>query len=198
MYKIVFLFLLLFTTLNGEEYTDEENSGYQLGEGIQLGSLPIYIGGYISTDIRSRDDETRYRIDDLAFLGYGNYGKFSYMAELEFKEFYAVTVNKDGNSSTSTDTSLHTERLYLDYTFNENYMLRGGKYNSPIGFWNLLPINVLRDMSSTPYSSNIIFPRFTTGFAAKYSSFNDNELQVDVMIQHNNDLDSSYNNYQMD
>ena len=106
-------------------------------------------------------------------------------------------VNK--TSQVQHDTSLHVERLYGDYTFNENYMLRFGKYNSPIGFWNLTPINILRDTTSNPYSTLILFPKFTTGLLGKYLNYQYNIWQIDVMGQYNSDLDDdTYNNYNTD
>jgi len=197
MLRILLLFFLLLNSLYAEEYEGEESSEYTLGEGIQAGSLPLYLGGYFSTDFRHKDGEHRYRVDDIALLAYGNYNKFSYMSELEFKEFYAYNVG-DGYSYIDKDTSLHVERLFVDYTLNENYMFRLGKYNSPIGFWNLLPINVLRDTSSNPISTEKIFPKFTTGALLSYTSFEENELQIDVILQENRDVDPSYNNYEMD
>lgn len=176
---------------------DEELSSYELGNGLRVASLPIYVGGYFSLDYKHQNDTNRYRIDDIAFLSYGSLDKFSYMAEFEFKEFYAKIEN-DGEYTTQKDTSLHTERLYIDYTMNENYMVRVGKYNSQVGFWNLLPINVLRDTTSSPMMTEILFPKFTTGAYGSYNSYDESEIQVDVMAQYNKDLDPSYNNYEMD
>lgn len=190
MYKIIVLLVLLFSVLQA----DEE---YELGNGIQIGSSPIYIGGYFSIDYKNMEDYTMYRIDDLALLSYGSYNKFSYLAEFEFKEFYVKT-KINGIKETAKDTKLYTERLYVDYNLDENYMFRFGKYNSPIGFWNLLPINVLRETTSNPMSSYILYPKFTTGMSASYSSYSDGELKVDLLLQHNNDIDSEYNNYMID
>jgi len=195
MLKKLLIILILLSGLFAEEY--EENREYQLGEGAQVGSLPLYIGGYFSLDYRYKDSKSRYRVDDLALLAYGNYDKLSYMAELEFKEFYTLAEDENGFSTTQ-DKALHVERLYIDYNFNENYMFRGGKYNSQVGFWNLLPINVLRDTTSNPISTEIIFPKFTTGIYASYNSFDDGDFQVDIMLQHNDDFDSEYNNYVID
>ena len=119
------------------------------------------------------------------------------MAEFEYKAFYVKTLT-NGSSQTQRDTRLHIERLYADYNHDENYSFRLGKYNSPIGFWNLLPVNVLRDTTSNPISTNIVFPKFTTGLDASYSSFNGGELKIDLMAQHNEDLDDFYNNYKID
>ncbi len=184
---LVFIFLLSLQA-------DEE---YQLGKGVQVGSLPFYVGGYFSLDYKHTDDIDRYRIDDLAVLGYGNYEKFSYMAEFEFKEMYVET-HKNGVKDSTNSDKLYIERLYVDYNLNENYMFRVGKYNSPIGFWNLLPVNVLRETTSNPMSTSIIFPKFTTGLGSSYMSYGDGELKADVMLQHNNDIDDEYNNYKID
>ncbi len=186
-----FLIILLFlTSLKAED-------GYSLGEGFQVGALPLYMGGYISLDYRSTENEDKYRLDDIALLGYGSYDKFSYMAELEFKEFY-VRTNAPESKNTSQNNELYVERLYVDYNLNENYKFRVGKFNSPIGFWNLLPINVLKETSSSPVSSSIIYPRFTTGLAVSYLSYGSGELKIDVMLQNNKDFDAEYNNYKTD
>jgi hypothetical protein len=117
------------------------------------------------------------------------------MAEFEFKNLY-VQEKKNTVSSEAQDTKLYTERLYVEYNANENLSLRVGKYISPIGFWNLLPINVLRDTSSDPVSTNIIFPEATTGLYSVYTNWNDS-YKIDLMYQNNEDIDNKYNNYRI-
>lgn len=190
MRYIILTLIFILSLLQG----DEE---YQLGKGTQVGSLPFYMGGYFSLDFKHTDEIQRYRVDDIALLGYGSYEKLSYMAEFEFKEFYVKT-NKNGTKTLTKDNKLYTERLYVDYNLDENYMLRVGKYNSPIGFWNLLPINVLRETTSNPMTSSIIFPKFTTGLGTSYLSYGEGELKIDVMLQDNNDINFEYNNYHID
>ena len=187
------LFLLLFYILS----FGASDSSYELGKGVQVGSLPFYLGGYTSLEYENKGNENRYKLDDLSLLGYGSYDKFSYLVELEYQSFYTQTYA--GNTSTvQRDTRLHSERVYVDYALNDNYTLRAGKYNSPIGFWNMLPINVLRQTTSDPMTSNIIFPRYVTGAGASYTSFDTGELKLDLMLQHNDDLDNPYNNYKID
>ncbi len=192
MNKIITLLLGLLIYLHAEE----ENT-YKLGNGVQIASLPMYIGGYISMDYYHTDDENRYRIDDIAFLSYGNHNKFSYMLEVEFQELYTIT-ETDGHTVTQNNNRLEIERLYIDYNANANYLLRVGKYNSPIGFWNMLPINILRETTSSPQSTYVIFPTFTTGILTSFSSFKHEEYEIDILLQHNQDLDSNYNNYVVD
>ena len=189
MKKVVVILILLVSFIQGDD-------DYKLGEGKQIASLPIYIGGYFSIDYKSKDDVDTYRVDDIAFLSYGNYNKLSYVLELEFKEFYSHTKDH-GESTIEKDNNLYIERAYVDYSFDENYKLRVGKYNSPIGFWNLLPVNVLRETTSNPESSSRIFPKFTTGANLSYASYSEGELKIDFMLQNNEDIDSNYNNYKM-
>ena len=171
-------------------------SGYTLGKGLQIGSLPVYVGGYFSIDYRNRDDEQRYRIDDIALLSYGGNDTLSYMLELEYKEFYVQTRDAR-NTTVARDTHLYIERLYLDYNINEHYRLRVGKYNSPIGFWNLMHINVLRETTSNPVASHILYPMFTTGANLTYSTFYNVAWQADLIVQHGKAIDNGYNNYAM-
>ena len=169
---------------------------YELGNGIQVGSLPLYLGGYFSLNYENRADVKKYSIDDLSMLGYGTYEKFSYMAEFEFHVLYSETSVGD-ISTIKRDTQLHTERVYFDYSYNENYTLRVGRYNSSIGIWNLLPINVLRQTTSNPKTQNL-FPNFTTGADLTYASFDDNELKINLMLENNKDIDPTYDNYNID
>jgi len=170
---------------------------YTLGEGYQVGEMPIYLGGYFSLDYRKKDEEDRYRVDDIALMSYGGNDTIAYMVELELKEFYVKT-SDDDTTTTTRNHRLYIERLYFDYTMNDNAMFRAGKFNSPLGFWNLMPINVLRATTSSPVSTQIIFPQFTTGLDFQYSSFGEGELKFDLMLQDNTPIDDEYNNYDVD
>jgi len=187
MRKLLGIFIL-FISLHAQDY--------ELGNGIQVDSMPLYLGGYFSLNYENKANEKKYSLDDLAILGYGSYEKFSYMAEFEFHELYFQS--SVGDSTTiKRDTQLHTERLYLDYEYNEHYTFRVGRYNSSIGFWNLLPINVLRQTTSDPKTQNL-FPNYTTGADLTYASYDDNGYRIDLMLQNNEDLDPTYNNYNID
>ena len=197
MIKYLIFLLFFIPSLYSNDIVENNPDEYVLGEGLKIDSLPLYIGGYFSAVYQVGKHETEYKLDDVALLAYGDFEKFSYVTEFEFKELYTLK-KTDYDSQSEEDTNIHIERLYIDYNYNENYKLRVGKYNSPIGFWNMLPINVLRATTSNPISTAIIFPQFTTGASFTYSSYEKNELQIDVLFQHNNDLDYTYNNYHID
>ncbi len=195
LYSAVFILFLNSSIVFAQ---NNDTSPYILGNGVQVASLPLYLGGYVSLQYKNKENSKSYSLDDIAFLGYGHVNKFSYMAEFEFHNLYLKT-STNGTSKVQHNTFLHVERLYADYTFNENYMVRFGKYNSPVGFWNLTPINVLRDTTSNPYSSLIIYPKFTTGLLGQYVNYQHNTVQIDVIGQYNANLDDdTYNNYSVD
>ncbi|WP_457746171.1 hypothetical protein [Sulfurimonas sp.] len=171
---------------------------YTLGNGIKLGALPIYVGGYFSTDYQhnTTTSQNKFRIDDIAFLSYGYYERVSYLAEIEFKDFYVY--QWDRNLSEIFNGEPHVERLYLNYMISDNFNIRMGKFNSPVGYWNLTPINVLRDTTSNPMISNILYPKFTNGLDLTYTYFSNYEVQVDLLAQNHDDIDDKYNNVKID
>lgn len=170
---------------------------YELGKGIQLGGLPLYLGGYLSVEYEdTNSNEEILKLDELALILYGEQDHLSYMLELEQEDIYS-------SSGYNNSSTLHLERLYLNYGFNENYEITLGKFNSIIGIWNQTPINVLRDTSSNPTITTQLFPKFVSGFEFKYHTFNDHMLTINTMFQKGEDLDrvlnkEIYNNFDID
>ncbi len=166
---------------------------YKIGSGVKVGELPIYAGGYITVDQISRNDNyNRLRIDDIALITYGDYGHFSYLTELEVKDAYVKEWGK--RDHTKTNIHLNIERLYINYTYDDKLELHLGKFNTPVGYWNLTPVGVLRDSASNPYLAYILYPRYTTGIQISYEDHLSDGNAYTVMIQNNNDFDDNYNN----
>jgi len=196
MIRVLISFFFLYTSLYSESLK------YELGRGVQVGDLPLYIGGYFSLEYKHAHGKNRsLKLDELAVMAYGEHNQFSYMVELEAEDVYNEVFGDEESEEVNDD--FHIERLYLNYDFNENYALKLGKYNSPIGFWNRIPINVLRDTSSNPMISTLLFPKFTSGADLLYQSQIDYSLSIDTMIQEGEDLDKImnndiYNNFEID
>lgn len=193
---LLIIFLSLASLLSAEE------SKYQFGRGIQVGELPLYVGGYFSIEYEHEFNKNRsLKLDDLAVMVYGEYNHFSYMLELEAEDLYSRIIGDE--ASEVAEDHFHIERLYLNYEFNENYALRVGKYNSPIGLWNRIPINVLRDTSSNPLITTLLFPKFTSGADLLYHTQSEYSVSVDFMLQAGEDIDKLinddiYNNFDID
>lgn len=181
----VLITLLFYLLAYGEE------DSYQPGEGVQVASLPLYIGGYFSMDYQQHENLKQLRLDDLALLAYGDAGTFSYLAEIEASD--AFIKNWQPENNTSTDSRFHAERLYLSYDFKDDNTLKAGKFNSPVGFWNLTPINVLRDTTSSPVSTEILFPKYTSGLGLTHHVYTASENSINLMLQQTRDIDALFN-----
>ena len=183
---------------NQQLQLETDSDGYVLGEGYNIPATPIYLGGYFSLEYSDYHKLKRreFSLDDLALMSYGEYKKLSYMAEFEFKELYKKQWSGNDVSDESHNTKLYAERVYADYTHNEHLRVRAGKYNSDVGYWNLTPINVLRDTTSSPVTSEIIFPKYTTGADIRYREFlPKGDLTFNLTLQDNASLDEEYNNF---
>ena len=180
----------MMTTLSlyGDEYT--------FGDGMQISDSPIFVGGYVSSVLESRKNSRLFDVDDAALLVYGEYDRFDFMAEFEAADLYQKELNHTHDENSSA--VFHTERIYGDYFFGDNERLRLGKFNSDIGFWNQIPINVLRDTTSSPRLVSDFFPKLTTGI--QYESRQSNEVikRISFTLQHTHGLDIGYNNMDTD
>ena len=180
-------FILLFVTI--VLHAD----AYKIGNGIKIKGLPIYIGGYITADYISQNNNyNSLRLDDVALITYGEYKRFSYLSELEIKEGYIKEWGKTELYNTSKRVNI--ERLYFDYDYSDTMEFRIGKFNTPIGYWNLTPISVLRDSASNPHLVYILYPRYSTGLQISYEDHLNDGNSYTLMIQNNSDLDDNYNN----
>jgi hypothetical protein len=164
---------------------------YDIGRGYKF-SDELHIGGYFATDYSLTKDEELFRVDDVAFLAYGNLtDEFSYLVELEAAPFYTHEFKTD---TTTKDERFHKERLYIDYKYSENISIRAGKQITPIGYWNREPINVLRDTSSNPILSSAMFPKFLSGVDIYGYIPALDSVSYHMFGQKNRDLDEEYIN----
>ena len=185
MHRVIIMSILLLSQLFAEDY--------ELGQGIKVPYMPLYIGGYATVDYLQREDDyKRVRVDDIALIAYGNIDRFSYLGEVEMKESYVKEWGKVEREEYSDRVSI--ERLYFDYAVNDELSIRGGKFNTPVGYWNLEPINVLRDSASNPYLAYIVYPRYTTGALISYADTLNSNTSYTMLLQENGDFDDWYNN----
>lgn len=186
--KYFFIFIVFFTSWL---FADE----YKLGHGYKVDNA-LNMGAYFSVDYTNGKSIDRFRLDDMAVLAYGNLpSNFSYLAEFEAAPFY-VKDYKQGTSQ--TNTTPHKERMYLNYFYSDMFNFRLGKFITPIGYWNLEPINVLRDTSSNPLYSEKMFPKFVTGVETYGYLDEDEQIQYHFFLQSTDDIDKNYINIQND
>lgn len=183
----LYLFLLFSLLIQADDY--------KLGRGYKI-SDELIIGGYFSIDYSQGDEKRQFRLDDVAFLAYGDLASnFSYLVEMEAAPFY-VKEYKTGESDWNRD--FHYERIYATYNHSEIINVRAGKQITPIGYWNLEPINVLRDTSSNPMYSYKMFPKLLTGLDLFGYLDEDNTLAYHMFGQVSDDIDEDYINIKND
>ena len=168
---------------------------YELGHGYKVND-ELTMGAYFSLDYANGKSIDRLRLDDMAILAYGNLPlNFSYLVELEAAPFY---VKDYKNRTLQTNSTLHKERIYLNYSSSDMLNFRLGKFITPIGYWNLEPINVLRDTSSNPLYSEKMFPKFVTGVDSYGYLDEDEQIKYHLFAQVTDDIDKHYINIQND
>ncbi|MCW8838334.1 MAG: hypothetical protein OQK11_06500 [Thiovulaceae bacterium] len=180
--RLIFFFTFLTTILL---------QAYEIGRGYKLHDA-LHLGGYFSTDYSNTKEKSLFRLDDVALLAYGNLNnELSYLIEMEAAPFYTYEYKTEKETK---DTYFHKERLYLDYKYSESINLRIGKQITPIGYWNLEPINVLRETSSNPILSSEMFPKFLSGIDIYGYIPSFDSISYHMFGQKNKDLDEEYIN----
>lgn len=187
--------LLLALSIFGGQIAQAQEGTYQLGLGYKAHEK-LTLGGYFSTEFSLGDDLQEFLVDDVALMAYGNLSEnFSFLAELESVGFYSYDFE---TNSSDKNTKPAIERLYADYKFSDYATVRVGKQITPIGYWNLQPINVLRESTSSPRLSREMFPKFVTGVQVSGYTPLDDSMHYSVYLQNTGDMDSKYVNIAVD
>jgi len=142
----------LLATLCNIAHADEsadDASGFQLG-------------GYASAGITApRKGNTEFNLNEISLLlSWDNNARLKFFSELELERPLSWNENKHFNNKNSY---VDLERLYLDYTLSEKINLRGGRFLTPAGRWNLLHAAPLVWTGSRPLATNYLFPSAING-----------------------------------
>ncbi|HEX5670345.1 MAG TPA: hypothetical protein VFX66_02315, partial [Sulfuricurvum sp.] len=165
---------------------------YTLGSGYQVDPA-LNIGGYFSSQFEVQGSQKSIIApDDIAVIGYGDINPMlSYLAEVEAASVYYKNLS---NGDENRNLKFHIERLYGDLWLSDAYNIRFGKQITPIGYWNKEPINVLRDSTSSPLYSMLLFPKFLTGIDINGYIPGTEATQYHLFGQNNRDFDQEYMN----
>lgn len=141
----------------------EQASSYELGKGWQIPGTGFNLGGYTSggfNDDRGADLWS-LGIDDLSlFVRWEGEGKLRLFSEFDLE---APIDYEQGDGLTTKNAYLALERLYADYLYSDKLNLRGGKFLTPIGRWNLLHAAPLVWTTTRPLITDRTFPTNATG-----------------------------------
>lgn len=163
---------------------------YTLGGGLPLGSSGVRLGGYITVDFENpSDDLATLTFDDASLFVFGDLGsRVRFFMEAEATQFWQI----DSTGRVDAANNGDLERLYVDYLHSDAFMVRTGKFLTPVGSWNEIHPDPLTWTVSRPVASFATFPTFTTGVQAFGTwAGNDRDVDYNVFVQHNPSLDRS-------
>jgi hypothetical protein len=140
---------------------------YRLGNGLRIPGTDFSLGGYATGSYeRSDDAASRAAIDNLSlFLWWDGSERWKFFGELEYDNLLLTRDGTDG-SRRGENGYLSLERLYLDFALTDSIDVRGGKFLTPIGRWNLIHATPLVWTTSRPLTTFLAFPTNMTGVMA--------------------------------
>ena len=110
---------------------------YRPARGIRFGDSGLTIGGFATFEFAALEDAAdQFALDGPNFLMlYEPIDKLRFFAEVEVGDLF-TWVPGDAVESDATATF---ERLYAEYSVSDALSFRFGKFQTPVGHWNLAP-----------------------------------------------------------
>jgi hypothetical protein len=135
---------------------------YRAGRGLHLGRTGLNIGGFSTAEVEREEGEPgTVALDSVNFLIL--FEPFAFLrgfAELEIGDLATWETNSDDVTS---DPKLDVERLYGDLSFNDALNLRIGKFQTPIGRWNMVRAEPLTWTATEPVVVELALDEHQTG-----------------------------------
>ena len=141
---------------------------YRAGRGLRVGSR-LTVGGFTTVEIDDSEDEPgTIELDGLNLLVlFEPIDALRFFAELEVGDLLRY---EPGADDVDSNPEVNTERLYLDLGRSDALNLRLGKFQTPVGRWNLVPAEPFVWTASDPVLVERAFDEHQTG-AALFGSF---------------------------
>jgi hypothetical protein len=142
---------------------------YFAGRGLHVGTTGLTVGGFTTLELdREEGNAVEIRLDTVNFLvSYRPVDRLHVFADLEVGGL--VSTNSDG-FHVSSDINFTAERLYADLSVNDAMNVRVGKFQTPVGIWNLVPAEPFVWTAQGPVTIDDGLDEFQTGVAV-YGSF---------------------------
>ena len=110
---------------------------YRSARGFKFGESGLTIGGFATFEfVRPRSGRSEFEIDGPNVLAlYEPIEPVSSFAELEIGNLFAW----EPGSSVESSAKAHFEQLHAEYRSGDAFNIRLGKFQSPVGRWNMVP-----------------------------------------------------------
>jgi hypothetical protein len=165
-----------------------DDAEYELGRGLSVPNLNLTLSGYTSLRLQNLNtSETRFDVRDLSLIAiWDPHPRWRLFTEMELEN----TVSVDNRGLNASDAEAELERIYVDFVVNDMASLRGGKFLTPFGRWNLLHADPLVWTVSRPLVTTIAVPDHATGAALHgLRSLNENTIEYHLYVDDSDDLD---------
>jgi hypothetical protein len=135
---------------------------YAPGRGLRVGNTGLNIGGFTTVEFDKEESEHgELEVDALSLLVLFEPNQYIRgFAELEIGELLAWETQRN---SVDVDVQFEIERLYFDLRVGDPLNLRMGKFQTPIGRWNLVPAEPFVWTAEEPAFVEVMFDEHTTG-----------------------------------
>ena len=166
---------------------------YVAARGLRLGRTGLTIGGFTTLEIDKEEGTSGgLELDGLNFLLLWEPVDFLHVfAELELENLFAVDF---GTGDVESHPKLTVERIYGDITRSDALNFRFGKFQTPVGIWNLVPAEPFTWTATEPVLVEAAFDEHTTGggfFGSLYPSQSSGNLDYWIYGQFMKPLDPS-------
>jgi hypothetical protein len=142
---------------------------YALGRGLSVGNTGLHVGGFTTLELDREDGKPgELELDALNFLVLLEPNDYvrAFM-ELEIGDLFVWKTNSRDVDSNPTS---QFKRLYMDLIISEALVLRGGKFQTPIGRWNLVPAEPFVWTAEAPAFFEVAFEEHQTGGSVQGST----------------------------
>jgi len=167
---------------------------YRAGRGLTLEKLGLTIGGFTSLELEVPkrgsipvdpeepdevpDDSGEFSLDSINFLVlFQPVEQLRLFMEVEVGDLFSVNLD---SGEVESDATAFFERLYGDIALDDAYNLRIGKYQTPVGRWNLVPAEPFTWTATEPLLLET-FDEHQTG-AAAFGTFFPSEAELSYWV----------------
>jgi hypothetical protein len=153
---------------------------YVAGRGLRLGDTGFTFGGFttVEADVEEGEDGT-IELDGVnLLLLWEPFDPVRIFAEIEIGGLFTYDT---GTGRVESDATRQIERLYGDIDLSDALDVRFGKYQTPVGIWNLVPAEPFTWTATTPVLVETAFDEHLTG-AALFGSFYPGNESLDYWL----------------
>ncbi|MFO1326232.1 MAG: hypothetical protein U1F56_02650 [Rubrivivax sp.] len=140
---------------------------YEPGQGLALGTSGVTLGGYLTAEYQHLGGgRSQWRSSHASvFAWWEGFERLKLLGEIDQENALSRRrgpFDDDGGS----EERLSLQRLHADWTFDDALVLRGGKFLTPVGRWNVSHAGPLVWTTNRPLLTQSVYPRQVTGLMA--------------------------------